>query len=147
MNWIHEKQDALDKRGEMMCDMPIVQGVRQRGCGSLERDAWRPLTDAEIHWGAQLIEAEADERGCNSLALLDGGGMLQPSALLQWEPTLALLEWQPTLSQQLLLLQLQQLNSPQQRHQLQQPLCARGQLIPSLGKLGQRRWRRVPLPA
>ena len=56
--WILEKQDILDIHNEMVWDMPVTQHGRQMEYGSLEPAARRRLTDAEIRWNAELIEAE-----------------------------------------------------------------------------------------
>ena len=57
--WILEKQDILDIHNEMVWDMPVTQhGKQMNKYGSLERSARRRLTDAEIRWNAELIEAE-----------------------------------------------------------------------------------------
>ena len=43
----------------MVWGMPVTQhGMQMKEYGSLERDARRRLTDAEIRWNAELIEAE-----------------------------------------------------------------------------------------
>ena len=57
--WIIEKQDILDIHNEMVWGMPVTQHGRQmKKYGSLEPAARRRLTDAEIRWNAELIEAE-----------------------------------------------------------------------------------------
>ena len=56
--WILKKLDFLDNRDEMVLDMPVTQQGRQMEYGSLEPAARRRLTDAEIRWNAELIEAE-----------------------------------------------------------------------------------------
>ena len=53
-----KKQDALDNRNEMIWDMPVTQDGRQPAYGSLATAARRRLTDDEIRWKAELIEAE-----------------------------------------------------------------------------------------
>ena len=61
--WILEKQDSLDIHNEMVWDRPVTQPGRQmKKYGSLERAARRRLTDAEIRWNAELIEAEGLQR-------------------------------------------------------------------------------------
>ena len=57
-HWILEKQHRLDNRHEMVRGMPVTQQGRHRTYGSLEPAARRRLTDAEIRWNAELIEAE-----------------------------------------------------------------------------------------
>ena len=56
--WILEKQDILDMQNEMVWDMPVTQHGSQMEYGSLEPAARRCLTDEEIGWNAELIEAE-----------------------------------------------------------------------------------------
>ena len=57
--WILEKQHRLDNLHEMVRDMPVTEhGVQMKTYGSLGPDARRPLTDDEIRWNAELIEAE-----------------------------------------------------------------------------------------
>ncbi|MDA8583980.1 hypothetical protein N9L68_07085 [bacterium] len=57
--WILEKQDILDKNHEMVWGMPVTHhGMQMKEYGSLERAARRRLTNAEIRWNAELIEAE-----------------------------------------------------------------------------------------
>ena len=57
--WILEKQDILDIYNEMVWDMPVTQhGMQMKEYGSLAPAARRRLTDAEIRWNAELIEAE-----------------------------------------------------------------------------------------
>ena len=71
--WILEKQEILDIYQEMVWDMPVTQlGVQVKEYGSLERDARRRLTPAEIRWNAELIEAEGlqQRRGPASSAWL-----------------------------------------------------------------------------
>ena len=56
--WILEKQDILDIHNEMVWGMPVTQHDRQMEYGNLEPAARRRLTNAEIRWNAELIEAE-----------------------------------------------------------------------------------------
>ena len=57
--WILEKQEILDIYHEMVWGMPVTQqGMQVKEYGSLERDARRRVTPAEIRWNAELIEAE-----------------------------------------------------------------------------------------
>ena len=56
--WIRKKLDFLDWRNEMVWDRPVWQNGREMEFGSLEPAARRRLTDAEIPWNAELIEAE-----------------------------------------------------------------------------------------
>jgi len=69
LRWILVKQDFLDNRNEMVRDRPS-QGNPEREYGSLEPAARRRLTDAEIRWNAELIEAEGlqQRRGSASAA-------------------------------------------------------------------------------
>ena len=48
----------MDIHNEMVWGMPVTQhGMQMKEYGSLERAARRRLTDAEIRWNAELIEA------------------------------------------------------------------------------------------
>ena len=57
--WVLNKQLFLDKWHEMVTDKPCTENGRQKEYGSLGPGAKRALTEDEIHWNAQMIEAES----------------------------------------------------------------------------------------
>ena len=55
VDWIFAKQRRLDVEHEMVTDKPSWQSGRQVMYGSLQDDARRWLSDAEIKWNNELI--------------------------------------------------------------------------------------------
>ena len=58
LRWVLDKLDFLDTRNEMVWDRPVTQHGRQMESGRPEPAARRRLTNEEIHWNAEMIEAE-----------------------------------------------------------------------------------------
>ena len=59
LDWIFEKQRRLDLEHEMVTDKPSWQNGREVPYGSLQDDARRLMTWAEIEWNEELISEEA----------------------------------------------------------------------------------------
>ena len=58
LQWILQKQYALDVLGEMIVDKPWKHGGWDLPYGRLDSDAKRPLTQDEISWNEEFMRPE-----------------------------------------------------------------------------------------